>query len=81
MKCGHLIHQACYDELSKHSHKCPVCKKTVVNVETEFRILDQEIRQLPPLPLPYNLWRCIISCNDCKGKSNVPYHVVGLKCK
>lgn len=80
MKCGHLIHQMCYDELSKHSYKCPVCKKTVVNVETQFRILDQEIRQLP-LPQPYNLWRCIISCNDCKGKSNVPYHVLGLKCK
>lgn len=80
MKCGHLIHQACYDELSKHSYKCPICKKTVVNVETQFRILDQEIRQLP-LPLPYSSWRCIISCNDCKGKSNVAYHVLGLKCK
>lgn len=80
MKCGHLIHQSCYDELSKHSYKCPICKKTVVNVETQFRILDQEIRQLP-LPAPYSSWRCIISCNDCKGKSNVTYHVLGLKCK
>lgn len=80
MKCGHSIHQHCYDELRKHLYKCPICKKTVVNVETQFRILDQEIRQLP-LPAPYNLWRCIISCNDCKGKSNALYHVLGLKCK
>lgn len=80
MKCGHLIHQLCYDEMVKHSYKCPVCKKTVVNVETQFRILDQEIRQLP-LPHPYNMWRCIISCNDCKGKSSCQYHVLGLKCK
>lgn len=80
MKCGHLIHQACYDEMIKHSYKCPVCKKTVVNAEIQFRILDQEIRQLP-LPPPYNMWRCIISCNDCKGKSNCAYHVIGLKCK
>lgn len=80
MKCGHSIHQSCYDELVKHSYKCPMCKKTVVNVETQFRILDQEILQ-QPLPLPYNLWRCIISCNDCKGKSNVNYHILGLKCK
>ena len=80
MKCGHLIHQLCYDELIKHSFKCPLCKKTVVEVETQFRILDQEILQLP-LPSPYNLWRCIVSCNDCKGKSNVSYHVLGLKCK
>lgn len=80
MKCGHLIHEACYEELSKHSYKCPLCKKTVANVETQFRILDQEIRQ-QPMPPPYNLWRCIIGCNDCKGKSNVAYHVLGLKCK
>lgn len=80
MKCGHLIHQACYDEMIKHSYKCPICKKTVVNTETQFRILDQEIRQLP-LPAPYDKWRCIISCNDCKGKSNCAYHVMGLKCK
>lgn len=80
MKCGHLIHQSCYDELTKHSYKCPVCKKTVVNMDTQFRILDQEISQLP-LPAPYSNWRCIINCNDCKGKSNVPYHILGLKCK
>lgn len=80
MKCGHLIHQSCYDEMIKHSYKCPICKKTVVNTETQFRILDQEIRQLP-LPAPYDKWRCIISCNDCKGKSNCAYHVMGLKCR
>lgn len=80
MKCGHLIHQVCYDEMIKHSYKCPICKKTVINSETQFRILDQEIRQLP-LPQPYNTWRCIVNCNDCKGKSNCAYHVLGLKCK
>lgn len=80
MKCGHLIHQHCYDELSKHTYKCPLCKKTIANVEAQFRILDQEIQQ-QPLPAPYNLWRCIITCNDCKGKSNVLFHILGLKCK
>lgn len=80
MKCGHLIHENCYKEMTKHSYKCPICKKTIVNMETQFRILDQEIFQ-QPLPLPYKNWRCIISCNDCKGKSNVQYHLLGLKCK
>lgn len=80
MKCGHLIHQSCYDELCKYSYKCPICKKTVADVDTQFRILDQEILQ-SPLPLPYSHWRCIISCNDCRGKSNAAYHVLGLKCK
>ncbi|EGV61823.1 hypothetical protein PSN45_000507 [Yamadazyma tenuis] len=80
MKCGHSIHDLCYKELTQHSYKCPICKKTVVNMDTQFRILDQEILQ-QPLPLPYKLWRCIVSCNDCKGKCNVAYHLLGLKCK
>ena len=80
MQCGHLIHQSCYDEMVKHLYKCPVCKKTVVDAAAQFRILDLEIRLLP-LPPPYNSWRCIISCNDCKGKSRCAYHIMGLKCK
>lgn len=80
MKCGHLIHESCYKNLIQHGYKCPLCKKTIVNMDTQFRILNQEILQ-QPLPLPYSQWTCIISCNDCKGKSNVLYHVLGLKCK
>ncbi|KAI5955106.1 hypothetical protein KGF54_001667 [Candida jiufengensis] len=80
MKCGHSIHQSCFAELVKHSYKCPLCKKTIINVENQFRLLDQEIQQ-SPMPDPYDQWKCIISCNDCKGKSNVAYHVLGLKCK
>lgn len=79
MRCGHLIHQECYDDMVNHSYKCPICKKTVANVEPQFRILDLEIAN-QPLPAPYNQWRCIVSCNDCNGKSNVPYHVLGLRC-
>lgn len=80
MSCGHLIHQACYDEMIKHSFRCPLCKKTIANMDAQFRILDQEIAQLP-MPSPYNLWKIIASCNDCKGKSIVPYHILGLKCR
>ncbi|CAK9440997.1 uncharacterized protein LODBEIA_P48660 [Lodderomyces beijingensis] len=80
MKCGHSIHQLCYDELVKHSYKCPICKKSIANVENRFRLLDQEIAH-SPMPEPYNTWSCTITCNDCKGKSNCQYHVLGLKCK
>ncbi|KAI3402734.1 hypothetical protein KGF56_004408 [Candida oxycetoniae] len=66
--------------LLKHSYKCPICKKSIANVENQFRLLDQEISQ-SPMPDPYNTWSCTITCNDCKGKSNCPYHVLGLKCK
>lgn len=80
MKCGHSIHEQCYSKFTKFSSKCPICKKTITNVESQYRLLDVEIAQ-SPLPEPYDKWRCIISCNDCGGKSNTMYHVLGLKCK
>jgi hypothetical protein len=79
MRCGHLIHHRCYHELVKHSYRCPLCKRTVLDAERQFRVLEQEILQLP-LPPPYCHWSCTVSCNDCKGKSNVAYHVLGLRC-
>lgn len=80
MQCGHPIHQSCFDDHTKHSYKCPVCSKTIVNMEAQFRVLDQEI-SLQPLPEPYGNWRCIVQCNDCKAKSMVKYHILGLKCE
>lgn len=48
-------------------------------MESQFRALDIEI-QNQPLPAPYADWRCLISCNDCSAKSNVPFHFLGLRC-
>lgn len=48
-------------------------------MESQFRALDAEIEG-QPLPCPYNAWRCMISCNDCSAKSNVPFHFLGMKC-
>ena len=48
-------------------------------MESHFRQLDIEIAH-QPLPPPYDAWRCMISCNDCSTKCNVPFHFLGLKC-
>ncbi|CAN6641230.1 hypothetical protein TRVA0_018S02036 [Trichomonascus vanleenenianus] len=79
MKCGHSIHQSCYLEHVKTSYKCPTCARSIVNMAAQFRILDQEI-MVQPLPEPYDQWRCIIVCNDCSARSDVPFHFLGLKC-
>lgn len=77
--CGHAIHQHCFDEYIKHSYKCPNCSVSVINMEREFRILDQEIQEYR-LPEPYCNWKCRVQCNDCSAKSLVDYHILGLKC-
>lgn len=64
----------------KNSYRCPTCARTIINMESQFRALDAEI-EAQPLPAPYDKWRCLITCNDCSAKDNVPFHFLGLKCE
>jgi len=82
MACGHPVHQSCYHEHLKHStfSRCPTCSKTIGNSEHAFRLLDNEIRR-QIMPAPYNMWKTVISCNDCSGRSCVPHHFLGHKCE
>jgi hypothetical protein len=79
MLCGHGIHKACYDEHMKSSYKCPICSKSMVNMETQFRNLDRAIDN-QPMPPQFQDTKAMVSCNDCYAKSAVKYHWLGLKC-
>jgi hypothetical protein len=79
MACGHSIHKKCYDQHMKVSYKCPICNKSLTNMETQFRNLDIAI-QGQPMPPEFQDTRAVILCNDCSARSTVPYHWLGLKC-
>ncbi|KAI9049897.1 hypothetical protein LZ554_006045 [Drepanopeziza brunnea f. sp. 'monogermtubi'] len=79
MLCGHGIHRACYDRHMKSSYKCPICSKSTVNMETQFRNLDRAI-DAQPMPPQFRDTKAMVSCNDCYAKSAVQYHWLGLKC-
>ena len=79
MLCGHGIHKACYDEHMKSSYKCPICNKSTVNMESQFRNLDRAIDS-QPMPPQFEDTKAMVSCNDCYAKSAVKYHWLGLKC-
>ncbi|KAK7420155.1 hypothetical protein QQZ08_010511 [Neonectria magnoliae] len=79
MPCGHSIHKRCYDQHMKVSYKCPICNKSLTNMESQFRNLDAAI-QSQPMPPEFSDTTAIILCNDCSGKSTVRYHWLGLKC-
>lgn len=79
MLCGHSIHRGCYDEHMKTSYKCPICSKSTVNMETQFRNLDRAIDS-QPMPPQFQDTKAMVSCNDCYAKSAVKYHWLGLKC-
>ncbi|GKZ18862.1 hypothetical protein AbraIFM66951_001820 [Aspergillus brasiliensis] len=79
MRCGHSIHQRCLSEYAKSSYRCPICSKTITNMESTFRNLDRTI-QSQPMPAEFRDTRALIYCNDCGAKSIVKYHWLGLRC-
>ncbi|KAJ5587925.1 uncharacterized protein N7459_003690 [Penicillium hispanicum] len=79
MRCGHSIHHKCLSEYSKTSFRCPICSKTITNMESTFRNLDRTIES-QPMPADFKDTKGLIYCNDCGAKSIVKYHWLGLKC-
>ncbi|KAI6080572.1 zf-CHY-domain-containing protein [Hypoxylon rubiginosum] len=79
MKCGHSIHKQCLDQHMKVAYKCPICNKSLANMELQFRNLDLAI-QTQPMPPEFQDTRALVLCNDCSAKSSVKYHWLGLKC-
>ncbi|KAL3469983.1 hypothetical protein BJX99DRAFT_58699 [Aspergillus californicus] len=79
MRCGHSIHQRCLSDYSKTSYRCPICSKTITNMEATFRNLDRTIES-QPMPADFKDTKAIITCNDCGTKSVVKYHWLGLRC-
>jgi tyrosyl-DNA phosphodiesterase 2 len=79
MQCGHSIHRLCFEEHMKTSYKCPLCNKSCINMEYQFRNFDIAILN-QPMPAEYADARAVISCNDCSAKTQTVYHWLGLKC-
>lgn len=48
-------------------------------METQWRKLEEEIRH-QPMPPEWAGVRVEVRCNDCAGKTIVPYHWLGCKC-
>ncbi|KAL8802613.1 MAG: hypothetical protein Q9182_003704 [Xanthomendoza sp. 2 TL-2023] len=79
MRCGHSIHHRCYYEYMKRSYRCPICSKSIVNMEMQFQRLEQSIES-QPMPPEFQDTKAWVYCNDCNAKSSVKYHWLGLKC-
>lgn len=79
MRCGHSIHESCFAEWCNASYKCPICSKSIANMESQFRRLDRHIEE-QPMPEEYRDNRAYVFCNDCNSRSVTKYHWLGLKC-
>ncbi|KAI4103037.1 MAG: hypothetical protein LQ339_004401 [Xanthoria mediterranea] len=73
MRCGHAIHHFCYYEHAKRSYRCPICSKSMANMEAQFRQIERSIES-QPMPPEYQDAKAWVYCNDCNAKSSVKYH-------
>lgn len=79
MRCGHGIHETCFHQWCNTSYKCPICSKSIANMESQFRRLDRHIEE-QPMPEEYRNNRAYVFCNDCQTRSTTKYHWLGSKC-
>ncbi|KAF4538964.1 Zinc finger RING-type protein [Lasiodiplodia theobromae] len=79
MKCGHYMHRNCYDAYMQTDYKCPMCKKSAVNMELQWRKVRDAIES-QPMPVQFADTKVVINCNDCSVKSTSQYHWLGNQC-
>lgn len=77
VKCGHALHQDCYNSLIETSYKCPTCFKTIKDTKQQFLFLDYDIKNQPMSEVKI----IKIMCNDCEKTSIANFHYLGTKCK
>lgn len=79
MPCGHYLHKGCYNLYMQTAYKCPLCAKSAVNMDLQWRKLTQAIES-QPMPETFANTRAVVKCNDCSAKSSVKYHWLGNQC-
>ena len=80
MRCGHTIHEHCFQQLfAHHQYACPTCSKSVCDMSAVWARRDADVAATP-MPPEYAAVTVPMLCNDCGARGDVPFHVLGLKC-
>jgi RING finger/CHY zinc finger protein 1 len=76
------MHWHCFNELSQFDVRCPICKKTMLDVDDMREAWDGLQEDIDLQPLPPDQARVVdIYCNDCeKHDSNRRWHPLGVSC-
>uniref|UniRef100_K3WU11 RING finger and CHY zinc finger domain-containing protein 1 n=1 Tax=Globisporangium ultimum (strain ATCC 200006 / CBS 805.95 / DAOM BR144) TaxID=431595 RepID=K3WU11_GLOUD len=80
LPCGHCMHVSCYEEYTLTNYICPLCSKSLGDMELYFASIDEllEREQMPP---EYQDYKSFIYCSDCERKSTTNFHFVYHKCQ
>ncbi|KAL1207854.1 Zinc finger protein BRUTUS-like [Cardamine amara subsp. amara] len=79
LPCGHVMHSSCFQEYTCSHYTCPICSKSLGDMQVYFRMLDALLAE-QKMPDEYSNQTQVILCNDCGRKGNAPYHWLYHKC-
>jgi hypothetical protein len=79
MKCGHHLHMDCMKEYIETEYRCPICHKSLYDMESHWKILDI-LAEREPVPYDYKDWKREVTCIDCAWKGPVKFHMSLHKC-
>lgn len=85
-KCGHLIHEKCWLELTKNYYsvagpRCPICNMSYSRdgMQKFWESMENDMANTP-MPVEYRDCYVLIHCNDCNKECQATFHVIGHKC-
>ncbi|EGZ30008.1 hypothetical protein PHYSODRAFT_323450 [Phytophthora sojae] len=80
LPCGHCMHVSCYEEYTLTNYICPLCSKSLGDMELYFASID-ELLERERMPAEYQDYKSLIYCSDCERKSTTKFHFVYHKCQ
>eukprot|EP00644_Phytophthora_capsici_P011188 jgi/Phyca11/110373/e_gw1.18.93.1 len=75
LPCGHCMHVSCYEEYTLTNYICPLCSKSLGDMELYFASID-ELLERERMPVEYDDYKSLIYCSDCERKSTTKFHFV-----
>ncbi|KAK3226051.1 hypothetical protein Dsin_005913 [Dipteronia sinensis] len=79
LPCGHSMHSACFRDYTCTHYTCPICSKSLGDMQVYFRMLDALLAE-EKIPQEYSGRTQVILCNDCEKRGNAPFHWLYHKC-
>ncbi|KAF9618170.1 hypothetical protein IFM89_000639 [Coptis chinensis] len=79
LPCGHLMHSTCFQDHTCMHYTCPICSKSLGDMQVYFRMLDALLAE-EKSPEEYFGQTQVILCNDCEKRGVAPFHWLYHKC-
>ncbi|KAG2407693.1 Zinc finger protein [Vigna angularis] len=79
LPCGHVMHSTCFQEYTSFNYICPICSKSLGDMQVYFRMLDALLAEESISDEMSGQTQAIL-CNDCEKKGSTPFHWLYHKC-